>query len=143
MSVRLTRLPSGHVGRQRRRRGQRELVRGPWTYDASLASGHRNSADDPAQSPESRLLGAAVETVPELARQASPITHVTGAFAPMLWVHGTHDDGIPLVQSDLLVEAYSEVDAELLRLQGAGHGFHGIQLDQALTVGADFLGQYL
>lgn len=100
---------------------------------------------DPAQSPESRLLGAAVETVPQLAAQASPITRVTTGAAPMLCVHGTDDDGIPAAQSERLIEAYRRAGthAELITMPGAGHGFRGTQLAQALTGSAEFLTRYL
>ena len=35
----------------------------------------------------------------QLARQASPITHVSAASAPFLHLHGVHDDEVPVSQA--------------------------------------------
>ncbi len=60
---------------------------------------------DDATSPESRLVGAALQTVPDRAREASPITYVGKNAPPFLIMHGLADNSVPHGQSVLLYEA--------------------------------------
>jgi acetyl esterase/lipase len=103
----------------------------------------RNS--DPALSPEAMLLGAPVEAVPELAARASPVTFAAADSAPLLLIHGTADEGVPFSQSEELVAAYRQAGAqiELVPVDGAGHGFPGINLGALLDRSADFLAHHL
>lgn len=77
-----------------------------------------------ADSPESRYLGAAVATVPELAARASPITHISARTPRFLLQKGSDDCTVPVAQSqefyDALHAAGIPVDLDIL--QGAGHG---------------------
>jgi acetyl esterase/lipase len=59
-----------------------------------------------------------------LAREASPVTHVTGDDPPFLLIHGDADDVVPLKQSEELRDALRKagVAVELVRVKGAGHG---------------------
>ena len=102
------------------------------------ASDH-NSAD----SPESRLIGGAVQLNPKRAKQASPITFVSKKDAPMLLVHGTVDPVVPAEQSRSLYNALvkKKVPAKLHLVEGAGHG-KGFGEKEAAAV-KDFLAQYL
>lgn len=101
--------------------------------------------DDPARSPESKFLGAAVETVPELAAAASPVSYVTADAAPMLLVHGTEDDGVPIAQSERLRDAYRRVGApiELITVAGGNHGFSNVNRQPLLRASAEFLQRQL
>ena len=80
--------------------------------------------DDPA-SPESRLLGAAVQTVPDRVRAASPLTYVGRDAPPFLIMHGLADSSVPHGQSVLLYEALKSAGQEVtLRLiDGLPHTF--------------------
>jgi acetyl esterase/lipase len=80
--------------------------------------------DDPA-SPESRLLGAPLQTVPDRARAASPITYVSKNAPPFLIMHGLADGSVPHGQSVLLYEALKAAGADVtLRLiDGLPHTF--------------------
>jgi acetyl esterase/lipase len=80
--------------------------------------------DDPA-SPESRLLGAPVQTVPDRVRAASPITYVSKNAPPFLIMHGLADGSVPHGQSVLLYEALKAAGSEVtLRLvDGLPHTF--------------------
>lgn len=80
--------------------------------------------DDPA-SPESRLLGAAVQTVPDRVREASPLTYVGKSAPPFLIMHGLADSSVPHGQSVLLYEALAAAGHEVtLRLvDGLPHTF--------------------
>ena len=75
-------------------------------------------------SPESNLVGGTLQDHPEIAKNASPITHVSSGDAPMLLVHGTEDKLVPYPQSvDLRAKLESEgVTAALLTVEGGGHG---------------------
>lgn len=75
-------------------------------------------------SPESKLLGGPVQEVPEKAKSASPVEHVTPDDAPFLIVHGDGDPTVPYSQSVTLekkLEA-SGVPAILVTVEGGGHG---------------------
>ena len=61
--------------------------------------------DDAAASPESRLVGAPVQTVPDRVRAASPISYVGKDAPPFLIMHGLADSSVPHGQSILLYEA--------------------------------------
>ncbi len=72
--------------------------------------------DDPG-SPESRLLGAPIRTVPDKVKAASPLTYVTSAAPPFLLMHGLADDSVPHGQSVLLYEALAKAGCQVtLRL---------------------------
>jgi acetyl esterase/lipase len=80
--------------------------------------------DDP-ESPESRLLGGAVQTVQDRVRDASPITYVGRGAPPFLIMHGLADSSVPHGQSVLLYEALKAAGNEVtLRLvDGLPHTF--------------------
>nr|WP_240896654.1 prolyl oligopeptidase family serine peptidase [Kineococcus vitellinus] len=79
---------------------------------------------DDAGSPESQLLGAPVQTVPELARAASPVSHVHPGAPPFLLVHGALDELVPAGQSRALAQALERagVDVTHVEVPDAGHG---------------------
>ncbi len=99
------------------------------------AAGGRGATphDDPA-SPESRLLGAAVQTVPERVRAASPITYVGKEAPPFLIMHGLSDSSVPHGQSLLLYDALKREghDVTLRLVEGLPHTFFNrTDLDEA------------
>ena len=75
--------------------------------------------------PESRLLGGPPAELPELARAASPLTHITPAAPPFQIAHGTADVLVPPRQSELLHEALraAGVESAVHFLPGFRHGF--------------------
>jgi len=99
---------------------------GPGARGAGPGAGGRGPVphDDPA-SPESRLLGAAVQTVPDRVRAASPMTYVTKDGPPFLIMHGLADGSVPHGQSVMLYEALKREGREVtLRLiDGLPHTF--------------------
>jgi acetyl esterase/lipase len=82
-------------------------------------------AADPAapDSRESRLLGAPLPTVPDIAADASPVTHIHPAAPPFLLLHGTADRLVPVLQSTGFAAALREagVPVQLELIAGAGH----------------------
>jgi acetyl esterase/lipase len=88
-----------------------------------------------------RLLGAAPDAVPELAKQASPVFHVDAKDPPLFLLHGDQDRQMPINQLHELDAAYSRagLKAEALILDGVGHDaepfFRGAPVDRVV----DFL----
>ncbi len=74
---------------------------------------------------ESLLLGASIETRPDLVRLANPITYVKPGAPPFLILHGLSDTAVPFQQSILLYEALAAAgnDVTLCLIKGLGHGF--------------------
>lgn len=75
-------------------------------------------------SPESLLLGGPVQQRKDVARNASPITHVSAGDSPFLIVHGTRDQLVPYDQSVRFHESLrgANVSSILIAVEGAGHG---------------------
>jgi len=82
--------------------------------------------DDPL-SPESRLLGHAIQKVRELSRLAAPATHIHKNIPPFLIHHGQADETVPVQQSEELAKRIAAVaGAEKVHLHTfAGKGHHG------------------
>jgi acetyl esterase/lipase len=81
-------------------------------------------AHNSAASPESRLLGCALQTCPEKAQAANPAQYVTGKEPPIMILHGEQDLEVPHNQSELLYEALKKAcdEAVFISLPKAGHG---------------------
>jgi dipeptidyl aminopeptidase/acylaminoacyl peptidase len=96
-----------------------------------------------ANSPESNLLGGAVQENPDKAKSASPVEHVTADDAPFLIVHGAEDAVVPYAQSIVLEKKLEAagVPAVFLTVEGAGHG-QGFGPSVGKAVAA-YLGQQL
>jgi acetyl esterase/lipase len=64
---------------------------------------------------------------------ASPLYWVTPDAAPTLCVHGTKDNYVAFEQAGWIVDKLkaADVEAELLPLEGAGHGFKGEDAEKA------------
>ncbi len=75
-------------------------------------------------SPESKLVGGAVQEMQKVAREASATTYVSKDDPPFLFIHGTSDQVVPFNQSELLHEALTKVGVEsiLVPVQDGGHG---------------------
>ncbi len=78
------------------------------------------------------LLGGRIEEKQELAKQASPITHVSKDDPPFLVVHGTADNTVPFEQAEMFSEALQKagVDVTLVKILGGGHGIGGDEVQQ-------------
>ena len=102
---------------------------------------------DAADSPESKYIGAAIQTVPDKAQAANPITYVSADDAPFLIQHGTADCNVPPQQGKILAEALSPaIGADKVTytlIDGAGHGGSQFSAAENLKVVLDFLAKYL
>jgi acetyl esterase/lipase len=76
---------------------------------------------------EALLLGAPASSVPDLAREASPVSHANAAAPPVLLMHGAADDLVPPAQSIRLAGALRAAGAavELELVPGATHFWDG------------------
>lgn len=100
-----------------------------WYGPSDLLEMAEFSAATGAERPtrEDHWLGAPVESVPDLARAASP-AHVPAAGAPPFYLaHGLDDTAVPSAQSELLAEALARqgVSVEFHREPGVGHFWRG------------------
>jgi acetyl esterase/lipase len=79
------------------------------------------------------FLGGNLETAREQHVRASPLTWVSAKSAPTLCIHGTDDKYVAHEQAVWMVDKLKAagVEAELLTLQGAGHGFKGKDAETA------------
>jgi acetyl esterase/lipase len=61
----------------------------------------------------------------QIAREISPVYHVTSDDPPTLIIHGDKDQVVPLQQSELIAEKLKSagVEAKLIVKKGAGHGW--------------------
>ncbi|RPI24107.1 MAG: alpha/beta hydrolase [Acidobacteria bacterium] len=78
-----------------------------------------------ADSPESALIGGAIQKNPDKVARANPITYVSPDDPPFLILHGDQDRTVPPNQSELLHDALKKagVQVRLGIVTGAGHGF--------------------
>lgn len=102
----------------------------PVTDLAGLPSDVAGACGVPDRGPESRealLLGAPAASVPDLAREASPVSHASAAAPPVLLMHGDADDLVPPAQSIRLAGALRAAGArvELELVPGATHFWKG------------------
>ena len=67
------------------------------------------------------------------AAQYSPIRFVSPGAAPSLIVHGDADTTVPMVEGETMHAALAKagVPASFIKIEGAGHGFSGADLDRA------------
>lgn len=74
-----------------------------------------------------RFLGGDLQTARHNHILASPLYWVTPQSAPTLCIHGTKDEYVAYEQAEWLIERLkaADVEAELLTLPDAGHGFKG------------------
>ncbi len=86
-----------------------------------------SSVDDP-KSPESRLIGGAVQENQVAAIAASPVTYVHSGAPPFLIQHGTADRLVPHAQSAALTWSLRKVgcDVTFSIIEGADHCFWGV-----------------
>lgn len=79
---------------------------------------------DAADSPESRLVGCAIQSCADVVRAADPARYVSAADPPMLILHGESDPLVPHAQGERLYVALSHAchDATFVSLPRAGHG---------------------
>lgn len=91
------------------------------------------------------FLGGNLETAKLKHIQASPLNWVTPNAAPTLCIHGTDDKYVAHEQAVWMIDRLKSagVEAELLTLQGAGHGFKGPDAETAEKALVAFFAKHL
>jgi acetyl esterase/lipase len=99
---------------------------------------------DAPDSPESQLIGTAIQSRPDLVARANPITYVDGDEPPMLLIHGASDPLVPHHQSELLNGALRDGGSicDFMTVKG-GHGGAAFETDEVVQRVVDFLDQHL
>lgn len=90
-------------------------------------------------------LGGNLETAKAKHIHASPLYWVTPNSAPTLCIHGTEDKYVAHEQAVWLVDKLkaATVEADLLTMQGAGHGFKGADAEKAELALFDYFEKHL
>jgi acetyl esterase/lipase len=94
---------------------------------------------DSAGSPESRLVGCAIQSCPDKVQAANPVRYVTAADPPIMILHGDSDALVPHNQGEQLYMALNKAcrDAVFISLPKAPHGnWNGFLTDDALREAA-------
>jgi len=96
------------------------------TMDEEAKSLNFSINTNSASSPESQLIGKAIQSAPELVAKANPTTYITKDDAAFFIQAGSMDRNIPFTQSRNFYEALKKVVGEekvsFELLEGAGHG---------------------
>ena len=74
--------------------------------------GQPGGCHDDATSPESRLVGCAIQTCPEKVQAANPVRYVTPADPPLMILHGGSDPLVPHNQGEQLYMALNKACLE-------------------------------
>lgn len=92
---------------------------------------HSVEVDDP----QMLALVPALDMPMEGLKAVSPIYHVSDDDPPTLFIHGDQDAVVPLASGRATHSALSEagVETEIITLEGAGHGFTGVDANTALA----------
>lgn len=91
------------------------------------------------------LLGALPAKVPDLAKLASPVSHVDEKDPPLLLLHGDQDPQMPINQALELQAVYEERGGNVafINLRGAAHGGDEFYDDKRTQIVAEFLRQHV
>jgi acetyl esterase/lipase len=96
------------------------------TMDAEAAALGFTINTNAATSPESRLMGAPVQTIPELVTQANPTTYISSDDPHFFFSAGSADQNIPYTQGQNLNNALAPIigaaNTSFELMPGAGHG---------------------
>jgi acetyl esterase/lipase len=100
-----------------------------------------------ASSPESKLVGAAIQTVPDLVKTTNPMNYIDATDPPFFIQNGSADCNIPPIQgknlADQLVQVIGSEKVTYTLLEGAGHGGSQFETEANLKKVISFLGKYL
>ena len=106
----------------------------------------RGGHNDPG-SAESRLVGAPLQTVPELAAKINPTNYISEDDAAFFIQHGSDDCRVPPEQSRLFAEALFSVLGEkqviFEEIEGAVHGGKIFRTDENYRKVLDFFNEFL
>lgn len=124
---------AGHLDQSSRVQGVVDYY-GPSDFVARAKS-HPDKCEVPSGSVY-QLLGGKVSEHLELARLASPVTHVTSDDPPLLILHGSKDNTVKMDQPEIMRDSYETagLDVKMYVREGAGHGFSSTSPDERRMV---------
>lgn len=100
-----------------------------------------------ASSPESKLVGAAIQTVPEIVKTTNAMNYIDRNDPPFFIQHGSADCNIPPIQgknlATQLAQAIGSENVTYSLLDGAGHGGSQFETEANLKLVISFLDKYL
>jgi acetyl esterase/lipase len=111
------------------------LAMDAWALNKCSAPG----CHDDAGSPESRLVGCAIQTCKDKVQAANPLRYVTAADPPLMILHGGSDPLVPHNQGEQLYMALNKacLESVFISLPKAGHGpWNGFLTDDAIREAA-------
>jgi acetyl esterase/lipase len=111
--------------------------------DAQFAGTSCPQNHDAADSPESRLVGAPIQSVPDIVATTNAMNYIDDADPPFLIQHGSADCNIPPVQGKNLADALGADRATYMLIDGAGHGGEQFATPENLQLVVEFLNQHL
>lgn len=111
---------------------------GPTDFLLMDSCGSSMKHDDP-NSPESTLVGGAIQDNKDKVALANPLSYVSAGDPPFLIFHGNKDPLVPHCQSEILYKKLQEndIESELVIVDGGGHG-PGVMIDKYLDKMVDF-----
>ena len=91
------------------------------------------------------LAGGSADRLKEIRSELSPMTYVTPATVPLLFIVGTKDPWVPNQHADVMAEALrkSHVDTSVVRLEGQGHGIFPSVVPEARDATLKWLDRHL
>ena len=100
-------------------------------------------AHDAINSPESQLIGGAIQDHPQKVLEANPLHYISKKTPPFLIIHGNKDKLVPYCQSEVLVKALEEkgIPSELVLIEEGKHGPGGFGRSIHQKMG-NFLNQF-
>lgn len=117
------------------------------TMDEEAAALGFTITTNSATSPESKLMGAAVQTIPDLVAKANPTTYISADDAAFFIQVGDADRNIPYTQSKNFSEALIPVlGADIVSFElivGAGHGGSQFTSTSNMAKAIAFLDKYM
>lgn len=143
-STTLNNLPidlEGNIGKSLTESSQVDAVVdwfGPTDFLIMDACGSSFSHNE-AKSPESTLIGGAIQENKDKVALANPISYVSKVTPPFLIFHGTKDPLVPHCESEKLYEKLQKekVKSELVIVEGGGHG-PGVMIEKYYAQMIDF-----
>lgn len=104
---------------------------GPSDFLTMNDAGSKIDHDAP-RSPESLLIGGAIQDNKAKARSAAPMTYVSQDDVPIIHFHGMKDPLVPFNQSVVFHAALKKagVDSTLVTIEQGGHGFSGEKITE-------------
>lgn len=116
---------------------------GPTDFLRMDSCGSQMNHND-AKSPESTLIGGAIQQNKALAMLADPAFYVQANNPPFLIIHGDKDPLVPFCESEYLYASLKakNVTANLIPVAGGGHG-PGVMIDQYFQEMVKFFKKYI